>query len=99
MLQRTVYPQVGAPLGTLEDIIVDAHAGRVPFVCLRRHEKLHPLPLDALREKEGTLVLVLDSAVLDAGPGFSAAELDANLTNSDFLRRYAAYADGLTAKR
>lgn len=95
-LEREVFGRDGASLGRLVDVLVDVHEGEVPFVLLRLAEKLHPVPLDALRLRAGKLELVIDAAKLQPSRSFIPAAMDANFENDAFLAAHAAYADRLT---
>jgi sporulation protein YlmC with PRC-barrel domain len=99
LLGRPLYARDGTKIGALEHVLVDAHAGRVPFVVVRMQEKRHPLPLDALRSAADRLTLRIDARELRGAPSFSAGELEAKLGDGAFLRRNAEYADRLTAGR
>jgi sporulation protein YlmC with PRC-barrel domain len=89
---------VGKPLqgerpGKVADILIDAHAGEVPFAIVEgTAEELHPVPLDALQPAAGGVLLAVHPQ-----RGFTRKELDAGLHSSDFLRGNAAYADRLSA--
>jgi sporulation protein YlmC with PRC-barrel domain len=100
LLGRPVYARDGRQIGELDDMLVDAHAGSVPFVLLRMEDNLlHPLPLDALHARNDRLVLRIDARELQGGRSFSAAELNERLGDNAFLRANADYADRLTVGR
>lgn len=99
LLKRNVYDTNGTRRGELIDALIDAHEGEVPFALLRTDGELYPLPLDALQLEADRLVLRVDAARLQPGQSFSAQALQANLHDSNFLRRHAAYADRLTVGR
>ena len=96
---KELYDKAGEPLGVLDDALVDVHDGEVAFVLLRRGGTLHPLPLDAIAQRAGGLVVQIGLERLDARRSFSPATLNLNLENDDFLRAHAAYADRLTVGR
>lgn len=78
--------------GSVWDVLIDAHAGEVPFAIVSTGgDALHPVPLDALSVEAGKVVLEVEPE-----RRFSARELEAGLQSDEFLRRNAAYADGLT---
>jgi sporulation protein YlmC with PRC-barrel domain len=95
-LGSEVLARSGGPLGRLVDVLVDVHEGAVAFVLLALAEKLHPVPLDALRLRADKLQLTTEAAKLEPARSFSPATMDANFENDAFLAAHAAYADRLT---
>jgi hypothetical protein len=89
---------IGRPLqgerpGEVADILIDAHAGEVPFAIVGGADgELHPVPLDALQPSAGGVLLAVEPR-----RSFTREELEAGLQSNEFLRGNAAYAGRLSA--
>lgn len=87
----------GELAGTLVDVVLDAHEGKVVFAVVRLAPgKLHPVPLRGFALAE-ELVLALDARDLERGRDFAPKELAKRLADADYLEKTAAYADRLAA--
>lgn len=89
--------------GTVVDVVLDAFWGKVAFAALALDgdSQLRPAPLDAFARKrhgEG-LALLIDGGRLEALAGFTRGQLDAGVTDPDFLQREARNAHQLTPLR
>lgn len=100
-----VENQPGVDLGKVVELVVHPATGKVFFAVVDldptgRSERQHAVPLDALAMLVGRrdLVLTVDDTRLQRQASFTRTQLDAGLTNTEFLDRYAANADRLTPR-
>jgi hypothetical protein len=93
-----VYNRDGERLGTIEDLMLDKHSGRVAYAVmgfggfLGIGEKVHPLPWSVLRYDTamGGYVVALDRDRLEGAPAYGPGDAP-DWTSRDWGRRVDDY--------
>lgn len=78
----TVYNPTGDKLGSINNVMIDKHSGRVAYAdmsfggFLGIGDRHHPLPWGMLKydEKQGGYVVNLDKKTLESAPSYGADE-------------------------
>ena len=94
MAGTPVYDRTGERLGTIEDLMLDKHSGRVAYAVMRFGgflgigERVHPLPWSVLRYDVplGGYVVDLDRDRLQGAPAYGPGDAP-DWTSRDWGRR------------